>query len=316
MKPTTELFSRPSAEKYVEAAGISALIELQGDDHFKISAYMMEAILDPTMTDSDKLTETAFNVAFNTTDDFWTWLKRPGNEKRNTRFIMAMNNLSRLDNEQNVLQGFPWDSLPDGAKVVDVGGGIGSVSMTIAAACPKLNFIVQDRPHVISHAKSAWDKKFPGQVDSGRVIIQGHNLFDPQPVKDADLFFLRCVIHDWANSYSVEILRHLRKAAAVGKTRLLLIDKVVSYSCKDYTSAISDIELPAELPIPEGLLPNLGRASSMNYLSDILMLSTCNGEERTIGTWNDITKQAGWKITRIWSPTPGSMLCHILVEPV
>jgi hypothetical protein len=56
----------------------------RGDELFKISAFMMEAILDPTMTDSDKLTETAFNVAFNTTDEFWTWLKRPGNEKRNT----------------------------------------------------------------------------------------------------------------------------------------------------------------------------------------------------------------------------------------
>ena len=66
---------------------------------------MVEAILDPTMTDSDKPTETAFNVAFNTADDFWTWLQRPGNEKRNIRFIMAMNNLNRLDNEQNVLQG-------------------------------------------------------------------------------------------------------------------------------------------------------------------------------------------------------------------
>ena len=49
--------------------------------------------------------------------------------------------------------GFPWDSLRDGAKVVDVGGGVGSACMMVATKHPKLNFVIQDRPNVINQAK-------------------------------------------------------------------------------------------------------------------------------------------------------------------
>jgi hypothetical protein len=50
--------------------------------------------------------------------------------------------------------GFPWNSLPDGAKIVDVGGGIGTMSMIIANEYPKFQYVVQDLPHVISNAAS------------------------------------------------------------------------------------------------------------------------------------------------------------------
>jgi len=97
-----------------------------------------------------------------------------------------------------------------------------------------------------------------------------HDFLTPQPVKDADLFFLRMIMHDWGHPYAVEILRHLRDAAIPGKTRLLLVDQVVKHSCKDSYGTTSEIELPADPPIPEGLLPNLGRASSMIYLVDMV----------------------------------------------
>jgi O-methyltransferase domain len=54
----------------------------------------------------------------------------------------------------HIFQGFKWDSLPEGAVVVDVGGGIGSSSMVVAKANPKLKIINQDRAPVIEHAKA------------------------------------------------------------------------------------------------------------------------------------------------------------------
>ena len=48
-----------------------------------------------------------------------------------------------------LLQGFDWAGLGDGSLIVDVGGGIGSTSMTLAKAFPHLRFCIQDRPKTI-----------------------------------------------------------------------------------------------------------------------------------------------------------------------
>ena len=47
---------------------------------------------------------------------------------------------------------FDWGSLPAGSVVVDVGGGIGNVTMDLAVRHSHLRFVVQDLPAVISQA--------------------------------------------------------------------------------------------------------------------------------------------------------------------
>lgn len=51
-----------------------------------------------------------------------------------------------------------WQSLPDGATVVDVGGGIGTSSLQISRAFPKVKTIVQDFPEVVAQAKAVSTK--------------------------------------------------------------------------------------------------------------------------------------------------------------
>jgi tRNA G46 methylase TrmB len=46
------------------------------------------------------------------------------------------------------MSAFDWASLPDDGLVVDVGGGVGSATLEIAKAFPKLRYIVQDIPGV------------------------------------------------------------------------------------------------------------------------------------------------------------------------
>jgi len=48
---------------------------------------------------------------------------------------------------------YPWASLPAGARVVDVAGGVGQASMEIGRAHPHLHFIIQDLPGTIEVAK-------------------------------------------------------------------------------------------------------------------------------------------------------------------
>jgi len=44
---------------------------------------------------------------------------------------------------------YDWKSLPEGSVVVDVGGGIGTVTKVLANAHPHLRFIIQDQPKVV-----------------------------------------------------------------------------------------------------------------------------------------------------------------------
>lgn len=46
--------------------------------------------------------------------------------------------------------GFDWQALPAGSLVVDVGGGVGSQTLTLAKAFNHLKYVVQDRAAVIS----------------------------------------------------------------------------------------------------------------------------------------------------------------------
>ena len=48
---------------------------------------------------------------------------------------------------------YRWDTLPEGAVVVDIGSGIGTVSYPLAEAYPHLQIVNQDLPSVIENAK-------------------------------------------------------------------------------------------------------------------------------------------------------------------
>lgn len=49
--------------------------------------------------------------------------------------------------------GFPWDALPDDSIVVDVGGGVSALTMSLHSRFPKLVYIVQDLPGVCVQAR-------------------------------------------------------------------------------------------------------------------------------------------------------------------
>lgn len=96
--------------------------------------------------------------------------------------------------------------------------------------------------------------------------ILAHDFFSPQPVKNASVFLLRNIIHDWPDKYCIQILQYLRDAAAPS-TRLMIIDSLMSYACAE-----EDIKVipGAGRPTPPApLLPNGGHASTISYYQDI-----------------------------------------------
>lgn len=121
-----------------------------------------------------------------------------------------------------------------------------------------------------------WKAKAPQALEFGQVELQSHDFFRPQPVKEAAVYLLRFVIHDWADDNAVAILNILAKAAS-STSRLLLVEQ--SYRTLE----------------PDPLV-----ISSLPYLADLQMLVANNAQERTQEQYIALAERAGWKFVKVW----------------
>jgi len=141
--------------------------------------------------------------------------------KSNARQEVAFaNNMSYMQSRHgfgnsmgHLISSFDWSSA---AKVVDVGGGLGSTAVEIARNTQNTVIVVQDLPEVISQAESqiALDMK-------DRVTLMAHDFFHEQPIHDADVFFFRWILHDWADEAAAKILKGLIPALRPGASIVL-----------------------------------------------------------------------------------------------
>jgi hypothetical protein len=106
----------------------------------------------------------------------------------------------------------------------------------------------------------------PGAWASGRVKFQPHDFFTPQPVKDADAFLVRMVMHDFPDKHCITILRNLRDAAKPS-TQLVVIDNIMAYACEE--PGVDDIPGAVVSIPPAPLLANMGQANLIPYLMDV-----------------------------------------------
>jgi len=136
--------------------------------------------------------ETAFNLAFNTSRSFYKELE--ATPERSRRFGAAMRWMSRGGRFSNdhIVRGYEWAQVDHAnGLVVDVGGGHGSVSIALANSTSKVKFIVQDLPETATHGA----KLLPGSLKE-RVSFMPHDFFGEQPVKGADVYFYRYILHN------------------------------------------------------------------------------------------------------------------------
>ena len=236
--------------------------------------------------DTGRANETAFTLAQGKSaeDTFWSVLVNDGEgEKkgwRMKRFGMAMGAKEKQEPSQqspfNVM--FDWDSLGK-AVVVDVssksqedayfltrpqiGGGGGHISADIATFHPKLQFIVQDQPS----QEIVFNSRVPADLRS-RISFQPYDFFTPQPVKEADVYFLSHVLHDWSDEMALKILRQIVPAMKA-TSRILLLERVVAEF-----GEVSNAEM------------QIARSA------DLLMLSLFNAKERTKDDWEVLVESA------------------------
>ncbi|KAI0157409.1 S-adenosyl-L-methionine-dependent methyltransferase [Xylariaceae sp. FL1272] len=188
------------------------------DELWPASAHACDAI--DKWPASEEPTETGFALANNTTKSMYEFFSdHPERARRFANAMRAHGDRAGLDPSHTV-QAFTWSKLSD-AKVIDVGGSYGNISIAIARAYPSLTFVVQDLEPVIEEAK----KSVPDDV-AGRFEFMTHSFFTPQPVHDAIVYLFRWILHNWTDRYALNILRNLVPALRPG-TRILIQDVVL-----------------------------------------------------------------------------------------
>jgi hypothetical protein len=107
------------------------------------------------------------------------------------------------------------------ANVIDVGGGHGRVLAEVLKKHASLRGVVFDLPHVVERARALLGR----EGLSGRSECVGGDFFEAVPA-GADLYLLKCIVHDWDDAEAVAILRSCRRAMT-RDARLLLVEAVI-----------------------------------------------------------------------------------------
>ncbi len=101
---------------------------------------------------------------------------------------------------RHVVDNYPWGDINKGSTVVDVGGSHGIIYIELARRYSHIQFVVQDLDEpVIRDA----ERQRPVDV-ADRVQYMVHDFFTEQPVRGADVYFLRAVLRSWSNTLCCE----------------------------------------------------------------------------------------------------------------
>jgi len=87
-------------------------------------------------------------------------------------------------------------------------------------AIPKCNLIRQ------SHAPRSLPPFNP--LNASPDILSVTDFFQPQPINNADVFFLSAVAHNWADGPFIKILKNLHDAVML-ETELVIVDWILPY---------------------------------------------------------------------------------------
>ena len=161
------------------------------------------------------------------------------------------------------LEAYDFSSI---GKLVDIGGGTGSLLTAILEANPTMTGVLFDLPKSIDRVKNSGE---PASVHN-RCQLIGGSFFEGVP-EGGDAYFLREVLHLWDDERAINILKRCHQAMKE-QGRLLVLENIMPFG-NEYSSA---------------------------KIEDVHMLVVCSGgRERTETEFKDLFESAGFKLTKI-----------------
>ena len=210
-----------------------------------------------------KTGERGFDHVFGT--DCWDYFgKHPENAQI---FNQSMTEVTRIV-EPAVTKAYDFSSF---ARIVDVGGGHGSLLTSILKKNPQAKGVILDAPQVVEGAK----ERIKAEGLTERCEAVGGNFFEAVP--EGDAYIMKHIIHDWDDREAIAILKNCRKAIKEGG-KVILIESV----------------------IPEGNTPGLAK------FGDLVMMLIPGGRERTAEEFRALFEASGLRLERI-IPTESPM---------
>jgi len=202
------------------------------------------------------------------------WSYRAAHREEGAIFDAAMTSMARRSAEA-VVTAYDFSRF---RCIVDVGGGRGALLARVLQATAGARGILFDQPHVVSGATATFEAAGVAE----RCEVVGGSFFDVVP-GGGDAYMMRSVLHDWDDANCVRILRCVATAMPID-ARLLVIDRLVAP-------------------------PNEGAETK---LSDLNMLVSPGGLERTREEFAALFEQAGLRLARV-VPAAGT---HSIIEAV
>jgi hypothetical protein len=149
-------------------------------------------------------------------------------------------------------------------RVVDVGGGDGTLLAAVLRANPATTGVVFDLPSVVEAANASFDRSAIARVE-----FVGGNFFTAVP-NGAELYLMKSILHDWNDDDCQRILVNVRRATAA-TSRLLIAE---------------DLVCGPNQPCPA-------------KQRDINMLVRTGGRNRTEQEYRDVLARGGFRTTRV-----------------
>jgi hypothetical protein len=176
--------------------------------------------------------------------------------------------------------------------LVDIGGSLGTLLSHILLKHSTIKKgICFDLPLVIEQAKSG--REFIQlNISKDRYEFISGDMFDSKTIPQADAYIMKSIIHDWNDDRAIDILKAIRLAANGEQVTVFIIDLII--------------------------LPDIEEDKFVNwsaYGSDINMLMTVSGKERTEKQHEYLFKQSGFRLKCLYrTETPYSIIEAITNE--
>lgn len=154
-------------------------------------------------------------------------------------------------------------------RIVDVGGGVGALLITILSAHPGMRGVLFD----LSHASRVASERFAAAGVAEKCEFVTGSFFESVP-NGAGAYLLKSVLHDWDDAHSAQILRNCQVAMAAN-AKLLVVERMAP---EHYSSSSRD----------QGIAR-----------SDLNMLVGTGGRERTEARYRAMVESAGFRVTRL-----------------
>ncbi|KKY18463.1 putative cercosporin toxin biosynthesis protein [Phaeomoniella chlamydospora] len=223
---------------------------------FPSSPFLADTLVDSA--DESGSPRTGPQLAFGFDGPFFGYLReKPGATKLFAEAMEFVSQPGGIGNAEFLVNAPVWRTLHDKAKIVDVGGGKGFVSVDILRRYATFTGVVQDLEEVVSQCTAPTDL-------IEKLSFQTANFLDPQPIQDADAYLLRRVLHDWSDQDCKRILQNIIPSMKTG-SRLIL----------------------SEFVVPEpGMMTSY--EEKMMRTADMQMMLLLGGKERGFGEWKRI----------------------------